>query len=45
MSAIDQYSNKEIGQELNMTQDSVKSNLYKAREALKKSLKKIVKKD
>lgn len=45
MSAIDQYSNKEISQELNMTQDSVKSNLYKAREALKRSLEKIEKKD
>lgn len=41
MSAIDQYSNKEISQELNMTPDSVKSNLYKARRAIKEELEKI----
>lgn len=44
MSAIDQYSNKEISQELNMTPDSVKSNLYKARRAIKEELEKIVNK-
>lgn len=42
MSAIDQFSNKEISQELNMTTDSVKSNLYKARKVLKENLDKII---
>lgn len=45
LSAIDEYSNKEICQELNMTSDSVKSNLYKARRALRENLEKIAKKD
>lgn len=41
--AIDQYSNKDISEILNMSQDSVKSNLYKARKLLKEKLKKIEK--
>ncbi|MCK9162904.1 MAG: sigma-70 family RNA polymerase sigma factor [Bacteroidales bacterium] len=45
MSAIDEYSNKEISQELNMTPNSVKSNLYKARKALKENLDKIANKE
>jgi len=44
MSAIDQYNNKELSEELNMTPDSVKSNLYKARKFLKEELKKIASK-
>ena len=45
LSAIDEYSNKEISQELNMTTDTVKSNLYKARRALRENLDKIANKD
>lgn len=44
MSAIDLYNNKELSEELNMTPDSVKSNLYKARKFLKEELKKIASK-
>lgn len=44
MSAIDLYNNKELSEELNMTSDSVKSNLYKARKFLKEELKKIASK-
>lgn len=42
--AIDQYSNKDISEILNMSQNSVKSNLYKARQLLKEKLEKIEKK-
>lgn len=45
LSAIDEYSNKEISQELNMTTDSVKSNLYKARKTLREHLDRIANKD
>ncbi|MFA7081096.1 MAG: RNA polymerase sigma factor [Bacteroidales bacterium] len=45
LSAIDGYSNKEISQELNMTTDSVKSNLYKARKALRENLEQIANND
>ncbi len=41
--AIDQYSNKDISEILNMSQNSVKSNLYKARQLLKEKLEKIEK--
>ncbi|MDX9798653.1 MAG: sigma factor-like helix-turn-helix DNA-binding protein, partial [Bacteroidales bacterium] len=41
--AIDQYSNKDISEILNMSQNSVKSNLYKARQLLKKKLEQIEK--
>lgn len=41
--AIDQYSNKDISEILGINQNSVKSNLYKARQILKEELKKIEK--
>jgi RNA polymerase sigma-70 factor (ECF subfamily) len=41
MSALDQYSHKEISEELNITTNSIKSNLYKARKILREELEKI----
>lgn len=41
MSALDQYSHKEISEELNTTTNSVKSNLYKAKKKLREELEKI----
>lgn len=41
LSAIDEYSNKEIAELLNQTPDSIKSNLYKARKVLRDELTRI----
>lgn len=38
LSAIDEYSNKEIAEILNQTPNSIKSNLYKAKRALREEL-------
>ncbi|MFV0500624.1 MAG: RNA polymerase sigma factor, partial [Bacteroidales bacterium] len=38
LSAIDEYSNKEIAELLKQTPNSIKSNLYKAKRALREEL-------